>query len=329
MRKAKNPKIPDLRTMESLLTGIGRAVRETPFETPEALDAYLHELNASGKLDKMPPEGAREVAQDIIYRAWETEASQDRIALAERALAISPDCPDAYNLLAEEAGHSLEEKTDLYRKGVEAGERALGPAFFKENKGHFWGMTETRPYMRSKAGLAQCLWQVGDHESALREYYDLLRLNPGDNQGIRYVLLACLSDLGRYGDLEELMKRPEYRNDCAAEWQYTQVLLSFLRQGPSKETSDFLKAALEENRHVPAYLLGRKSIPRKLPDHITMGGEDEAYCCAANFLDAWKKVPGALDWLRIQTEKKQPPKVGRNEPCHCGSGKKFKKCCAT
>jgi len=22
-----------------------------------------------------------------------------------------------------------------------------------------------------------------------------------------------------------------------------------------------------------------------------------------------------------------PPKVGRNEPCTCGSGKKFKKCC--
>lgn len=24
---------------------------------------------------------------------------------------------------------------------------------------------------------------------------------------------------------------------------------------------------------------------------------------------------------------RRPPKVGRNEPCLCGSGKKFKKCC--
>lgn len=24
---------------------------------------------------------------------------------------------------------------------------------------------------------------------------------------------------------------------------------------------------------------------------------------------------------------RHPPKVGRNEPCPCGSGKKFKKCC--
>ena len=27
--------------------------------------------------------------------------------------------------------------------------------------------------------------------------------------------------------------------------------------------------------------------------------------------------------------KRRPPKVGRNEPCPCGSGKKFKKCCLT
>ena len=24
---------------------------------------------------------------------------------------------------------------------------------------------------------------------------------------------------------------------------------------------------------------------------------------------------------------RKPPRVGRNEPCPCGSGKKFKKCC--
>lgn len=34
--------------------------------------------------------------------------------------------------------------------------------------------------------------------------------------------------------------------------------------------------------------------------------------------------------LIAPTEKqmnRKPPKVGRNEPCPCGSGKKFKKCC--
>ena len=36
--------------------------------------------------------------------------------------------------------------------------------------------------------------------------------------------------------------------------------------------------------------------------------------------------PMKLPATKIQTIRK-PPKVGRNEPCPCGSGKKFKKCC--
>ena len=30
---------------------------------------------------------------------------------------------------------------------------------------------------------------------------------------------------------------------------------------------------------------------------------------------------------RVQTIKLKAPKVGRNDPCPCGSGKKYKKCC--
>jgi len=30
----------------------------------------------------------------------------------------------------------------------------------------------------------------------------------------------------------------------------------------------------------------------------------------------------------VQTIRRQKAKVGRNDPCPCGSGKKYKKCCA-
>jgi SEC-C motif domain protein len=33
-------------------------------------------------------------------------------------------------------------------------------------------------------------------------------------------------------------------------------------------------------------------------------------------------------YVKPQTIKRETPKIGRNEPCPCGSGKKFKKCCA-
>ncbi len=42
-------------------------------------------------------------AQDVMYDAWERTTSRSRIALAHKALGISPLCADAYVLLAEEA----------------------------------------------------------------------------------------------------------------------------------------------------------------------------------------------------------------------------------
>jgi len=30
---------------------------------------------------------------------------------------------------------------------------------------------------------------------------------------------------------------------------------------------------------------------------------------------------------KIETYRREKPKVGRNDPCPCGSGKKYKKCC--
>ena len=59
-------------------------------------------------------------AQDVMYDAWERTTSRSRIALAHKALGISPLCADAYVLLAEEA-RSIKEARDYYAKGVEAG----------------------------------------------------------------------------------------------------------------------------------------------------------------------------------------------------------------
>ena len=41
-------------------------------------------------------------------------------------------------------------------------------------------------------------------------------------------------------------------------------------------------------------------------------------------LEGGRLFPGAP----VETYRREEPKVGRNDPCPCGSGKKFKKCCA-
>ena len=319
-------KIPDPRAMEKMTSDISRLLQGQNFQSEDELKSYLEDIVKGKKIPKASPESAVQFAQDIMYEAWEAENRRERIKLAKEALSISLDCADAYNLLAEEEAKTLDEAKDLYQKGVDAGSRTLGEKIFKEDGGHFWGYTPTRPYMRARAGLMECLWELGEHDEAIVHAKGMLKLNKSDNQGIRYIFISYLAELGRYDELDKFMSK-NYKNDCATDWVYTHALLAFVKSGGSEKAAKELKMALKINPYAPEYLTGKKIIPRILPDTITSGGEDEGFCCAARNLKAWGKVPGAIDWLREKAGIKIVPKVGRNEQCPCGSGKKYKKCC--
>ena len=231
-------------------------------------------------------------AQDLMYDAWESTDPEQRIALAKQAIEISPLCADAYNLLAEESAKTLDEAIALYHKAVAAGEAAIGPEDFKEFAGRFWGFHETRPYMRARHGLGEALWAAGDKEGAINNFNEMLELNPGDNQGIRYVLAAKLLDSGRTNELKKLLKT--YEDDYSADIQYTRALIAF-SEG-ANNANEIAKEALDTNKHVPSILSGKKkSTPPE--DYITMGGEDEASGYVEIFGRAWKKTPGAIEWL--------------------------------
>ena len=188
-------------------------------------------------------------------------------------------------------------RSSFIQKGVEAGRRALGSTFFEddENTGHFWGILETRPFMRSLAGYGTTLWELGRRDEALAQYQELLRLNPGDNQGIRYLLLDLLLEMDRIDDAGALLK--EYPDEWSADWAYTEALLAFRKSGSNRQSKAALKRALKVNQHVPDYLTGKKRVPLERSPYITMGGEDEAIQYAAAHLNYWRKTPGAVAWL--------------------------------
>jgi tetratricopeptide (TPR) repeat protein len=237
-----------------------------------------------------------ERAQDLMYSAWEAPSAREAVALAREALAISRDCADAYCLLAEYEARSEEEACELLREGVAAGERALGPQLFEDDVGHFWGLLETRPYMRARLDLAVALWSLAQHDEAIDHARDMLRLNPGDNQGVRHVLAVWLLELRRHDDLEELLQA--YDGDFLAVWSYTRALLSFRTTGDSEVAREHLRLALEKNPHVPAFLLGARKLPRRRPDYIGVGDEREAATVAVEMARSWLSTPDALGWLR-------------------------------
>jgi tetratricopeptide (TPR) repeat protein len=282
------------RANEKMLQNVGKLLQEREFGSAEEANAYLQTLLSSGAgIPALVSSDPLDRAQELMYDAWEATGSR-RAKLARQALEISPDCADAYVLLAEEA-RSLQEAKDRYEQGLRAGERALGPAAFEEDAGHFWGIMETRPYMRAREGLASCLWRLGERRQAIEHYTDMLRLNPGDNQGIRYLLANCLLRENDQEALESLLN--QYKDDVMAEWLYTRALLAFRREGAGRKANAALKKALKQNTFVPAYLLGKQRLPRQLPGYIGIGDQNEAVSYAAGAIAIWREAPGALEWL--------------------------------
>ena len=94
-----------------------------------------------------PEMNKEQEAQDLIYDAWESDSPVQRKRLARKAIELDPDCTDAYSILAD-AHDSFEKKNEYYLKGMGAFKNKYGEEYFTENKGYFWGLFETRPFMR-------------------------------------------------------------------------------------------------------------------------------------------------------------------------------------
>ena len=281
---------------DKMMADISRLLNEQEFESIDEANEYMQKWLTSGQpLPSFEPQTALQEAQELMYDAWEAPNKKQRIKLAREALTISEDCADAYVLLASESARSLTQAKKLFESGVKAGERALGAETFEEYEGHFWGVHETRPYMRAREGLATCLWKLGQRQEAIDHYGDMLRLNPGDNQGIRYTLLRCLIEENLQTETEQLLGAYD---DAGALWSYNHALFLFRKEGSSRKATAQLSVALEQNPHVPDYLLGYKRPPRRLPIYMGFGDDDEAVHYITETHHLWLQEKGALDWLR-------------------------------
>lgn len=283
-----------------------RRPHEAPLDLPDprALEGAISDVVDKAKGDAQTP---LQQAQALVYQAFDQRDERKKCALAQEALELSIDCADAFVLLAEHA-ETRREALALYRQAVKAGERALGPDVFKDAVGKFWRLEETRPYMRARMGLAELLWTSGERGDAIDHLKEMLRLNENDNQGVRYVLSGWLLNMDRFDELAALLK--EYDEPTAA-WAYTKALLGFRRDGDTTATRKLLKAARAINKHVPAYLLGTRPMPRDQPPLYGLGDENEAILYAASAMGGWKTIPGAIAWLKGSTRK---PRAKKDAP---------------
>ena len=278
---------------ENALAKLMQEIDKHDFENIDQVNEFMKSMQGKS-LDDLPEStNDKGRSQELVIQAHDVTPAKGK-QLIKQALELDPDNADAYNYLA-----SLETDVDkalaVYRQAVEAGERSLGEKFMKKNKGHFWGLIETRPYMRAKAGVADCLYAKNRMNAAVEVYREMIELNPNDNQGVRYLLSTILLGKIDLSDYESFIKK--YEGEDSAVWLYNNALYHFKKMGKSAKSDTELMKAYKFNPYVMEFMLGLKELPKEMPQFIGRGDENEAAAYIVDAIHTWGKTEGALDWM--------------------------------
>ncbi len=234
-----------------------------------------------------------DAADELFYEAIETVDVDARGELLRRTLQANPRHIDALVELARmiRSDRSLA----ILHKAVEFGEEDLQDEL-RDDVGHFWGLHHTRPFMRAKKDLADCCLAMGDIAKATAEFEDLLRLNPNDNQGARWMLMEVYCRTNRLDDAQRLLE--EYPDEGMPFLPFTGLLIHFQQDGDSPELRKELHEQALRNPHIIPRLLDPNLIDHEPSPTFTMASPEEADLYCQQFLSAWRSTPGAITWLR-------------------------------
>ncbi len=307
-RKSKEPIKPmSIEKMQMSTERLLDFIQSQNFGSIEEINEFLSK-NVNGKrIDEAVPGIApgvtnRQKANDIMYDAYESAPAKGK-KLAKDALKLDLENIRALNYLADQE-KSAESAMKLYQQAVGFGKKQLGETFFKENTGHFWVMMESRPYMTAKLGFANCLEALDWKDEAINEFNEMLELNPGDNQGVRYMLGSLLLYTGKYKAFFELYKK--FKDEKSAFWLFNYALYLFATEGATPKANKTLLHADRENPHVIDFMTHRKVMTKNLAGHYSPGDENEATYYLMDNFRSWMNVENTLDWLFsfVETTKK-------------------------
>ncbi|MBP7052970.1 MAG: hypothetical protein KBE65_18345 [Phycisphaerae bacterium] len=280
--------------MDRIAAHMERAMQGKDFKTREEYEAFIQANFLGKRIEEFEPETPLEEAQDIVFRAYSVKGRK-QIHMARKALAVDPNCADAYILLGERTP-VRDKQLEYYTRAVQAAERTLAPEVFEKDAGHFWDIIETRPYVRAQFRLAHCLNEVGRLQEATDHFRELLRLNPDDNQAVRFWFWPCLLRLGRDQEVEQLLRQNKSdQGNCT--WDYTRALLAFRKKGDTPTARRHLHQAIKNNPTAAEYLMKGQAFPKPTPDGRSLFYDEEATFCADVLAKAWHETTGAAEWL--------------------------------
>lgn len=186
--------------------------------------------------------------------------------------------------LYNENGKTIEGNA-LIHKAHQIALKAIPDGFNPTEEEILWLHINNRPFLRSFHSVGLELMNEGRLDEAIDKFFFLIMVNPNDNQGIRYLIIDCYSQLGRFEDFFKIDEL--YPDDYSVDFLYGKALALFKTNQPYKAKKQLATAAkmfpyvLEELKKAK-HVFPADEFDRPL-DGIPIGSRQEAF-------DYWRRM---------------------------------------
>ena len=174
--------------------------------------------------------------------------------------------------------------------------------FNEENIGIFWGLIETRPFMRTKHSYMLTLMELGRYTEAIKQGEELLELCESDNLGIRYLMMGLYTVLEKFAEAEELYNKYLY----GSTFMLFPLSIMYYKKGDYRKCKKILKEIQESNEYLLNYLTGRKKFTKAKEDEFELNGtyswgsEAEAYLVVKDNKYLLGTVPTFIEFIESE-----------------------------
>ena len=214
-------------------------------------------------------------AYEILEEAQNARNEKEALRLAKKAYEKSSECFDAILFQCDLEKNGIK-RMKLLDDGLEFEKNRLTKEnyFDKENIGHFYGVFETRPYIRGLATKAEYLLEEGKLRQAANVCKEVLKLNENDNLGARYLLMAIYATLEEEKDMLDLYKKyPEEDLEMLFP-----LFAIYYKIGNDKKAKDYLNRIDKCNSNFVKYFKGTIKPSEKInPGYYSRGDSSEIF----------------------------------------------------
>lgn len=261
-------------------------------ELNQQLQEFIKKYN-NGEIEyKMTP---LDEAYGILEKAENAKSKKQAIKLAKQAYEKSAACFDAILFQADLEDDTLK-RDALLNDGLKKEQARLQKEgyFEKDNLGHFYQIFETRPYIRGLCIKAHNFAENGQLTQAKELCKEILKLNPNDNMGARYILMAVYACLELEKDALTLYKKYPEEN---LEMLYPLFSL-YYKLGNNKKAEEYLKKINKVNPSFIKLYQGKLDLDEIMPsDYYSIGDESEVFMYVHEYLFLLINTPNINDYI--------------------------------